>query len=106
MFDYWSSRDEVFNWEAPFEGGRLTRHSRNACYDEETLTVYPELVYRLWDGNDLADEAILKIAMRCYYPDELIDLVEDHGFVVTNTWGGYAGEMYCEGPELVVKFGL
>ncbi len=106
LFDFWASSDEVFNWEVPFEGGRLTRHHRNAGFNEDTLTVYPELIYRMWDGTELVDEAVMKIAMRCYYPDELIGLVEERGFVITDTWGGYAGEEYGEGPELVVKFGL
>ena len=106
LFELWSSTDEVFNWEVPFKGGRLTRHHRNTGFDDATLTVYPELVYRMWDGTELVDEAVMKIAMRCFYPDELIGLVEECGFVITDTWGGYADEEYGEGSELVVKFGL
>ncbi len=106
LFENWSSTEEVFNWEVPFGGGRLTRHHRNAGFNKDTRTVYPDLIYRMWDGRDLVDESVMKIAMRCYYPDELIGLVEEHGFVVNETWGGYAGEEYGEGPELVIKFGL
>lgn len=53
----------------------------------------------------MLDEATLRIAMRCYYPDELVARIEAAGFQVTGRWGGYAGEVYGEGPELVVAFG-
>ena len=33
-------------------------------------------------------------------------LIEAHGFAVAGRWGGYAGEPYGEGPELVVQFAL
>lgn len=106
LFDYWSSTEEVFNWEVPLDGQRLTRHHRNAGFDAGSLTVYPELVYRVWADQELIEETVLKIAMRCYYPDELTMLVKAHGFTILNIWGGYAGEKYGEGPELVVEFGL
>jgi hypothetical protein len=51
------------------------------------------------------DEAVLKIAMRCYYPADLVGLVQSAGFVVRQKWGGYAGEPYGLGTELVVAFG-
>jgi hypothetical protein len=41
--------------------------------------------------------------MRCHYPDEFEALIRDHGFTVTNRWGGYRGETYGDGPELVVE---
>ena len=44
------------------------------------------------------------IAMRCYYPDEFIQLIDGYGFQVIGKWGGYAGEPYGEGGELVVAF--
>ena len=72
--------------------------------DRERLVLYPELIYRRYEGEELIDEAVLRIAMRCYYPDELLSLVVAEGFRVVNKWGGYAGEPYGEGPELVVEF--
>jgi len=47
---------------------------------------------------------VLDIAMRVLYPAELINLVESHGFVVTKRFGGYEGERWGEGSELVVVF--
>jgi len=69
------------------------------------LTVYPELTYRRFDatGNQLG-EATLKIAMRVWYPDDLIGMVESHGFSVTARYGGYSNEPWEKGPELVAAF--
>ena len=52
----------------------------------------------------MVDEAVLKIPMRCYYPDEFSTLITEHGFRIIDRWGGYAGEAYGVGPELVVRF--
>jgi hypothetical protein len=46
--------------------------------------------------------ATLKIAMRVWYPDELISMIESNGFSATARFGGYAGEQWKNGPELVV----
>ena len=43
--------------------------------------------------------------MRCYYPDEFEDLVRSQGFEVLDRWGGYAGEAYGQGGELILAFG-
>jgi hypothetical protein len=52
----------------------------------------------------LVGEAVLKIAMRCYYPLEFLNLIVGKGFEVVDTWGGYDGEAYGSGPESVVAF--
>lgn len=101
----WCSEGEHFNWEVPFDGGRVTCHDRSPCMDREKLVLYPELVYRRYRGEALVDESVLRIAMRCYYPEEFERLIVDHGFRVLRRWGGYAGEPYSEGPELVIQFG-
>ncbi len=33
-------------------------------------------------------------AAKYYYPDEFVSLIQNHGFSVTNRWGGYARESY------------
>jgi hypothetical protein len=50
------------------------------------------------------DEAVLKIAMRCYYPEKFVQLIVNQGFRVCQQWGGYEGEPYGQGSELVVQF--
>jgi len=101
----WVRNGETLNWEVPVEGGRLTCHDRRAAMDTENLVLYPELIYRRYEGERLVDESILKIPMRCYYPDSFEKLVVEHGFTVLDRWGGYEGEVYGQGPELVIQFG-
>ena len=100
----WCTDGERFAWEVPVEGGRVTLHDRKPRMDRKRLVLYPELIYRRYRDDELIDEVVLRISMRCYYPDELQRLVVDEGFRVVNKWGGYAGEQYGAGPELIIKF--
>ena len=100
----WSTTGERMDWEVPVEGGRLVCYDRRGNMDVEKLILYPELIYRRYEGETLAEESILKIAMRCYYPDAFERLIVGHRFAVLNRWGGYAGEVYGQGPELVIQF--
>jgi SAM-dependent methyltransferase len=100
----WVSSDEQLEWEVPVEGGRLACYDRRPRMDPEKLVLYPELIYRLYQGETLIEESILKIAMRCYYPNQFINTIRNHGFKTLGYWGGYQGEPYGEGPELVVQF--
>lgn len=97
-------RLEKFNCEIPLEGGSLRRYDNCPRITADPLVCYPELIYRFYQEDQLVEEAVLPIAMRCYYPDEFLRLIEDHGFRVIEKWGGYAGEVYGEGGELVVAF--
>jgi hypothetical protein len=72
--------------------------------DAEKLILYPELIYRRYKGETLLEESILKIVMRCYYPDAFEKLIVEHGYTILNRWGGYEEEIYGQGPELVIQF--
>ena len=100
----WCSDEERFSWEAAVEGGRVTCHERWLRMDPDKMVLYPELIYRRYRGKTLVDEAVLKIAMRCYYPEEFVHLIVKQGFRVLRRWGGYEGEPYGEGPELIIQF--
>lgn len=87
------------------DGGRIVRTHRRPRLQADPLVVFPEIIYRRYSAvGALEHEAFLKIAMRCWYPDDLVKLVEDHEFSVTKRWGGYAGEKWGAGPELVIQF--
>lgn len=105
MREHWCTDEEILSWELPFEDGRVTCHDRRPQIDKERPVIYPELVYRRYRGEELVDEVVLRIPMRYYYPDEFQNLIECHGFQVLEKWGGYHGEAYGEGSELVIKFG-
>jgi SAM-dependent methyltransferase len=100
----WVSPEEHFYWETPVEGGRLVCYDRRAGMDRERLILYPEHIYRLYEGEVLKEEVVHQIVMRCYYPDAFEQLIRAHGFTILNRWGGYADEVYGEGPELVIQF--
>lgn len=100
----WCSDSERFAWEAPYGSHTVRVHDRRLAMDRERMVLYPELIWREYDGDHLVDEARLQICMRVYYPDEFVRLVASHGFKVVDRWGGYAGEPYGEGPELVAEF--
>jgi SAM-dependent methyltransferase len=100
----WVKESEYPAWETYVDGDRVTCHARNARMDSDRMILYPELIYRQYHGSDLLDEAVLKIAMRCYYPAEFEELIVKHGFQIVDKWGGYSGEPYGDGPELVIQF--
>lgn len=100
----WLTDDETFAWEVPLQGGRLTCHDRRRRLTRDPLVLYPELVWRRYEGEALVDEVTLQIPMRCYYPDEFARLVASQGFRIVERSGGYASEPYGEGPELVLRF--
>ena len=100
----WSNKSEYFCWESVVDDGRVTCHGRNANIHPERNILYPELAYRHYIAGKLTDEVVLQIVMRCYYPDEFERVILDHGFEVIERWGGYKGERYGEGQELVIQF--
>lgn len=99
----WLRDGETFCWEVETEGARVTCHDRRRRFDAERRVAYPDLVYRRFRGAVLEREVVMPITMRCWYPEELTRLLRDHGFEIAGQWGGYAGEAYGEGPELVVE---
>jgi SAM-dependent methyltransferase len=101
----WEQVPEVCVWEATVDGVRLRCDERRARLDSATHTLYPELIYRRAVGEAWVEDAVLKIPRRCYTPDAFEQVMRAHGFRIVQHWGGYAGERYGEGPELVVQFG-
>ena len=100
----WAKRQEKFHGEVFVESTRITYHDRWAEMNSEKLILYPELIFRTYEGDVLKHEEVLKIPMRCYYPDEFDKVIVNHGFEIINRWGGYANEPHGEGEELVIQF--
>ncbi len=101
----WTTTEEELDWEVSIQGGKLACYVRRARIDADKLILYPELIYRRYEGEILAEEKVLKIVMRCYYPDRFKKLILEHGYTIINCWGGYEGEVYGQGRELVIQFG-
>lgn len=105
MLSGWADGLEHPAWELETEDGRITCHDLHTAVHADPLIIYPDLLYRRYRGDKLVGQAILRIAMRCYYPNEFLELIRGHGFRILETWGGYHGEPYGQGTELVVRFG-
>ena len=90
--------------EHAYRNGVLRHSFRQLRMSEDPLVIYAELIFRYYENGALVDEARFVPPMRVWYPEELAGVVEDHGFEITDRWGGYAGEEYERGPELVVRF--
>lgn len=101
----WVTATEVYRWEVTADGVRLRCDERLLRLDPKRHILYLELVYRRYVGGAWVEDAVLHIPRRCYAPDEFEQVIRDHGFRIIQRWGGYAGECYGEGPELVVQFG-
>jgi ubiquinone/menaquinone biosynthesis C-methylase UbiE len=106
MLRTWVNLNEQVRWEKHMPDGTRVVHSEiYRSIDPEKMVLYPELVYRRFQGERLLDEFVQKIKMRCYEADELVDVIKRHGFKIQNKWGGYRNEVYGEGPEQVISFG-
>jgi hypothetical protein len=104
VLETWENQDEVFEWEKPLDSGVLKRYYRRSKIKKEPLVLYPELIYRYYENEELVDEVSFVPPMRVYYPEEFKKVIQEHGFSIVETWGGYDDEKYGEGPELVIKF--
>ena len=100
----WATATEIYRWEVTIDDVRLRCDERWLRLDPERQILYPELVYRRYVGGAWVTDAVLQISRRCYAPDEFEQVIREHGFRIIQRWGGYAGERYGEGPELVVQF--
>ena len=81
----------------------MTCHARKGKVRAQPLVIYPELVYRVREGGELVEEVVFPLVMRCYFPDDFAHLFSTRGFAIVESWGGYAGETYGAGPELVIQ---
>ncbi|MEM1110119.1 MAG: methyltransferase domain-containing protein [Planctomycetota bacterium] len=84
--------------------GRMRMSEDCRRFRTDPFVMLPLLRYEHLDGNRVIDAAELPIAMRVWYPDELLNVITASGFRITARYGGNAGEPWGEGDELVVAF--
>jgi SAM-dependent methyltransferase len=99
-------REDKLRWEQPLGAGMLRSYDRIRSVHPMKFIAYPRLTYRYFEGETLKEEAVFDISMNAYAPDDFERLVTARGFSVLGKWGGYSGEVYGEGPELVIQFGV
>ena len=101
----WSDTDkEHLIGEWPCDDGKVVMHEIRDKFRREPLTIYPKQIIRRYKGKQMAEEYRCNLSMRCYYADEFEKLITNHGFEITDKWGGYSGEKYGEGNELIIEF--
>ena len=103
LIDAWSQQVEIFDWEAVTGTRIVTCHARRGKVRAKPLVIYPDLVYRVREGGKLVEEVVFPLTMRCYFPDDFVRVFANHGFDIVEWWGGYAGETYGVGPELIIQ---
>lgn len=102
-----SSPEMHYDQDLPFEQGRLVRFytfRKPAVWEGERLVFFPNLGFQYWVDDEMIEETLAEISMRVWYPNQLLDLIETNRFEIINKWGGYQGESYGKGPELVISF--
>ncbi|MEM0915469.1 MAG: class I SAM-dependent methyltransferase [Planctomycetota bacterium] len=104
MIGSWARDGEELVHSHGNNGHVIRQYERRTRVDTDPLVIYPELVYRTYEHDELVDEVVHPLTMRCWYPEEFLDLIKAHGFTIRRTWGGYHDEPYAQGPELVVAF--
>ncbi|MEM7625690.1 MAG: class I SAM-dependent methyltransferase [Planctomycetota bacterium] len=104
LYAYWSVRDGTAYEEKDTAIGRMRITDDCRRFQTDPLIVFPVLRYEHVEGGKVVDAAELPISMRVWYPDELTAVITSAGFRVTGRFGGYAGEPWGEGEELVVAF--
>ena len=100
MLSSWAKPNEEKRWDKTLPDNSRVVHSEW----KDPMVLFVRLIYRKYRDEKLTDEFVQKIKMRCYYPDEFKTLIASHGFHITASWGGYQGEKYGEGPELIARF--
>jgi hypothetical protein len=103
LIDAWSQQVEALDWEVVTDARIVTCHGRKGKVRAQPLVIYPDLIYRIREGGELVEEVVFPLTMRCYFPDDFARLFSKHGFDIVERWGGYAGETYGVGPELVIQ---
>ena len=103
LIDAWSQPVEALDWEDVTDARIVTCHVRSGKVSSQPLVIYPDLIYRVREGAEPSEEIVFPLKMRCYFPEEFTSLFAKHGFHVVAQWGGYAGEQYGAGPELVIQ---
>ncbi len=103
LVDAWSQPVEALDWEHVTDTRVVSCSHRKGKVKVQPLVIYPEVMYRVREGARIIEEVTFPLTMRCYFPDDFAGLFAAQGFDIVARWGGYAGEAYGEGPELVIQ---
>jgi len=100
----WPNPEEALDWLVVEGETTITCHHKKTRLDPKKLILYPDLIYRVRQGQTLSDEVVLNLVMRCYFPEDFENLIRNKGFDIMARWGSYSGEPYGAGPDLIIEF--
>lgn len=102
----WINEQPLFSKEIvdPATGYTVKAFAERMKMDAEKQVLYPAIIYKIYSDGKLIDELNQNIVMKYYYADEFEKIISEAGFRVLAKYGGYHGETYGEGNELIIKF--
>ncbi|MEM6392638.1 MAG: class I SAM-dependent methyltransferase [Planctomycetota bacterium] len=104
LAERWSQRDGSTYDEKQTALGLLRMRDDCRRFRLDPPIVYPVLIYERIEDEVVVDRVEMPVSMRVWYAEQLERLITDAGFRVTGRWGGYNGEAWDDGPELVIGF--
>jgi SAM-dependent methyltransferase len=103
LLESWSQVTEEPCWEVEEGNLEVTCHVRGLGLDRRRQIQRVRLTFRQYLEGELEELASLELAMRYYLPSQLEALLDEAGLEIAERWGGYRGERWGEGPELLVR---
>lgn len=97
----WPPGSEIHCWRVARDGTAVTCRATKRSVDGRVEDL--RLVYDVLPEGAEPRRVAVDLALRRYRAAELEAVVAANGFRVTGRWGGYEGEEWGEGPELVVR---
>ncbi|PPT17143.1 class I SAM-dependent methyltransferase [Xanthomonas arboricola] len=93
------------DWEKELDdGSRFSKSSERIFVSKSPPFVISRITYERVSGSGISiDVSTIDVPMRIWQPDELIEVVRSHGYEVLRKHGGFAGEAWGEGPDLVLE---
>lgn len=101
--EQWCAAEEELCWREEEGNTAVTCHAHGLGLDPHRQVHRQRLVFRQYLEGELEEVAEWELAMRYYWPEQVEEVVRDRGFVVLERWGGYHGEAWGAGPELLLR---
>jgi SAM-dependent methyltransferase len=103
LLESWAVAAEEPCWEVEDGNLEITCHVQGLGVDRGRQVQRLRLIYRQYVEGVFDQGATVELALRYYAPEQLIARVEEAGLEVVERWGGYRGEPWGAGPELLLR---
>ncbi|MDH5534824.1 MAG: class I SAM-dependent methyltransferase [Betaproteobacteria bacterium] len=91
---------ETFDWEVtdPRTGKTVSRYERRRQIDVERQLLYVDLIYRI---EDATRDIVEPLAISYFYEEQMLSMLQRHGFEIIDKFGYFDGRPMAAGPELI-----